>query len=123
MLSRESPYVRLAYALTGLRSYAKIEMKNEALHRQTVRPNSVINKNSRNLGEKEGGYFCLFCVRMDGHDYRLPFEVMQCFLCLMVQGKRVLWQEKSVRMFVYGEPLLQNDSIFSIVILYNLCRR
>ena len=64
MLSRESPYVRLAYALTGLRSYAKIEMKNEALHRQTVRPNSVTNKNSRNLWEEEGGYFCLFCVRI-----------------------------------------------------------
>ena len=50
-------------------------MKNEALHRQTVRPNSVINKNSRNLGEKEGGYFCLFCVRMDGHDY-LKYAVL-----------------------------------------------
>ena len=51
MLSRESPYVRLAYALTGLRSYAKIEMKNEALHRQTVRPNYITHKNSRNNGD------------------------------------------------------------------------
>ena len=63
-------------------------MKNEALHRQTVRPNSVINKNSRNLGEKEGGYFCLLCVRMDGHDYRLPFEVCSasCVLWYRANG-------------------------------------
>ena len=37
-------YVRLAYSLTSLWSYAKMEMKNEALCRQTVSPLYVLTE-------------------------------------------------------------------------------